>query len=113
MNDAIHKLNLRLPMHVVEEAKAQAAALGVSLNAYILFAISEQVKRARQDLAPVPTPASKPKPKARSSARSSAMPAWDDPVVTPIKRPRAKVGRNTDCPCGSGRKAKHCHPEWT
>ncbi|MCF8826471.1 toxin-antitoxin system HicB family antitoxin [Xanthomonas campestris pv. raphani] len=74
MNDVIHKLNLRLPMHVVEEAKSQAAALGVSLNAYILFAISEQVKRARQDLVVVPAPASKPKPKPRPPTRPSAMP---------------------------------------
>ncbi|UXA63254.1 toxin-antitoxin system HicB family antitoxin [Xanthomonas prunicola] len=42
MNDAIHKLNLRLPMHVVEEAKAHAQLLGVSLNAYILFCISNR-----------------------------------------------------------------------
>ncbi|MFS8465600.1 SEC-C metal-binding domain-containing protein [Xanthomonas campestris] len=34
-------------------------------------------------------------------------------MVTTVRRPTAKVGRNTDCPCGSGRKAKHCHPEWT
>ena len=27
------------------------------------------------------------------------------------KSPAAKVGRNDPCPCGSGRKAKHCHPE--
>jgi len=24
-----------------------------------------------------------------------------------------KVGRNEPCPCGSGKKAKACHPEWT
>lgn len=98
-------------MHVVEEAKSQAAALGVSLNAYILFAISEQVKRARQDLVVSPT-TPKPKPRPRPS-RPSAMPSWDDPVVTPVKRSQAKVGRNENCPCGSGRKAKHCHPEFT
>jgi len=35
--------------------------------------------------------------------RSSAPPA------TPFVRPMPKVGRNEPCPCGSGRKYKHCH----
>ncbi|APO98622.1 hypothetical protein BJD13_05715 [Xanthomonas perforans] len=112
MNDAIHKLNLRLPMHVVEEAKAHAQLLGVSLNAYILFCISEQVKRTRRELSfPAGPPPAKKKPS--SPARPPAVPSWDDPVVTTARRPQAKVGRNENCPCGSGRKAKHCHPEWT
>jgi preprotein translocase subunit SecA len=29
--------------------------------------------------------------------------------VSPIKRDGAKVGRNDPCPCGSGKKYKHCH----
>jgi len=29
-------------------------------------------------------------------------------VVTPYHRPEAKTGRNTPCPCGSGKKYKHC-----
>jgi preprotein translocase subunit SecA len=27
----------------------------------------------------------------------------------PITRPMQKVGRNDPCPCGSGKKYKHCH----
>ena len=27
----------------------------------------------------------------------------------PITRGRQKVGRNDPCPCGSGKKFKHCH----
>jgi preprotein translocase subunit SecA len=27
----------------------------------------------------------------------------------PITRPTQKVGRNDPCPCGSGKKYKHCH----
>lgn len=95
-------------MHVVEEAKQHALALGVSLNAYILFAVSEQVKRTRRELyAPVTTkarPNSKPRPPGVPEAKASP---------ADIKRPHSKVGRNEICPCGSGRKAKHCHPEWT
>ncbi|MCC4607724.1 type II toxin-antitoxin system HicB family antitoxin [Xanthomonas campestris pv. zinniae] len=80
MNETIHKINLRLPMHVVEEAKAQAALLGVSLNAYILFAVSEQVKRTRNELAG-PVVAPKPKAKPKPAGRTASMPSWDDPVV--------------------------------
>jgi preprotein translocase subunit SecA len=27
----------------------------------------------------------------------------------PVTRPAQKVGRNDPCPCGSGKKYKHCH----
>ena len=30
-------------------------------------------------------------------------------VVTPFVRSQPKVGRNAPCPCGSGKKYKHCH----
>jgi preprotein translocase subunit SecA len=31
------------------------------------------------------------------------------PRTTPFVRGERKVGRNEPCPCGSGRKYKHCH----
>jgi len=31
------------------------------------------------------------------------------PAITPFQRAERKVGRNEPCPCGSGRKYKHCH----
>jgi preprotein translocase subunit SecA len=31
------------------------------------------------------------------------------PVATPFVREMPKVGRNEMCPCGSGKKYKHCH----
>jgi preprotein translocase subunit SecA len=31
------------------------------------------------------------------------------PMAAPFVRPMPKVGRNEPCPCGSGRKYKHCH----
>ncbi|HEY0800541.1 MAG TPA: SEC-C metal-binding domain-containing protein, partial [Steroidobacteraceae bacterium] len=31
------------------------------------------------------------------------------PAVAPFVRAVPKVGRNEPCPCGSGRKYKHCH----
>ena len=41
--------------------------------------------------------------------------AFDDPeaeaavkTATPVRRETPKVGRNQPCPCGSGKKYKHC-----
>jgi preprotein translocase subunit SecA len=35
--------------------------------------------------------------------------AADAAATQPIERQFAKVGRNDPCPCGSGKKYKHCH----
>jgi preprotein translocase subunit SecA len=53
----------------------------------------------------------KPPPGTRPSAAAAAMPAEKEiqlPKVT-IRRELPKVGRNDPCPCGSGKKYKHCH----
>ena len=44
----------------------------------------------------------------RSAAPSGTMAAAASQVVT-MKRSMPKVGRNDPCPCGSGKKYKHCH----
>jgi preprotein translocase subunit SecA len=31
------------------------------------------------------------------------------PVAAPFVRGSEKIGRNDPCPCGSGKKYKHCH----
>jgi preprotein translocase subunit SecA len=45
---------------------------------------------------------------ADESAPQVAMGAPDD-SATPFVRSTQKVGRNDACPCGSGKKFKHCH----
>jgi preprotein translocase subunit SecA len=50
-----------------------------------------------------PRPKPSPAPPHRSSPASSA--ATPRPAPPPKKK---KVGRNDPCPCGSGRKYKHC-----
>jgi preprotein translocase subunit SecA len=35
--------------------------------------------------------------------------AGDAPKKEPVRRAEPKVGRNDPCPCGSGKKYKHCH----
>ena len=33
----------------------------------------------------------------------------EDKKITSIDKTEKKVGRNEKCPCGSGKKFKHCH----
>jgi preprotein translocase subunit SecA len=52
------------------------------------------------------------------SADSGGMPSeeGDDVAVAtakPVTRDQPKVGRNEPCPCGSGKKFKHCHGKLT
>lgn len=105
MNE-IKKLNLRLPVDLMEEAKAQADAMGISLNAYCLLAIRNFISYTQRGT---------PKLTARQQAAVRDM-AGEPPQAAQAaigtRRPTGalKVGRNDPCPCGSGRKAKHCHP---
>ncbi|UHQ18944.1 SEC-C domain-containing protein [Lysobacter sp. KIS68-7] len=94
----VQKFNLRLPMDLMEEAQAQAQAMGISFNSYMILALRNFVPyMARQLKSHTPTTV------------AAVMPQRSIPAST--TRTAAKVGRNDACPCGSGRKAKHCHPE--
>jgi preprotein translocase subunit SecA len=42
-----------------------------------------------------------------------ALGAAEEPKKAQPARAAAKVGRNEPCPCGSGRKYKHCHGKLT
>ncbi|MDR2259130.1 MAG: SEC-C domain-containing protein, partial [Treponema sp.] len=41
--------------------------------------------------------------------RQSARPEGSQPQAATVVRAHPKVGRNDPCPCGSGKKYKHCH----
>jgi preprotein translocase subunit SecA len=43
------------------------------------------------------------------NAHRNAQAADQKQIRNPIKRDNQKVGRNDPCPCGSGKKFKHCH----
>ena len=58
---------------------------------------------AAPTLAASPSPQATPHPGGRPQA-----PARSEPVA-PYTREQPKVGRNQPCPCGSGKKFKHCH----
>jgi preprotein translocase subunit SecA len=58
-----------------------------------------------------PSPAGAPRAAAAGAAGAGALPglAGDGEGAAPFIRGVAKVGRNEPCPCGSGKKYKHCH----
>lgn len=61
-----------------------------------------QAERMQAMMPPVSEDGLPPLP---ASASAAAAPALQQPVV----RDMPKVGRNDPCPCGSGKKFKHCH----
>ncbi|MEM6512422.1 MAG: preprotein translocase subunit SecA [Pseudomonadota bacterium] len=56
--------------------------------------------------APQGSPQGGPPGRGRAAAAPAAVPAAD---AAPFVRDSRKVGRNEQCPCGSGKKFKHCH----
>ncbi|HAP44201.1 MAG: preprotein translocase subunit SecA [Spirochaetes bacterium GWD1_61_31] len=48
-------------------------------------------------------------PATRSAAAASPMAQGASPRAATVVRTVPKVGRNDQCPCGSGKKYKHCH----
>ena len=61
----------------------------------------EQIKKQQQELLEAQLAAHK---KAKEQAEKA-----EEMRKTPIQRKNVKVGRNDPCPCGSGKKFKHCH----
>ena len=76
----------------------------------------EEQRRATQAMefkhAEAPTLGSQPPPAAAGAGPGQAapppLPAGQLPAA-PFVREERKVGRNEPCPCGSGKKFKHCH----
>jgi uncharacterized protein YecA (UPF0149 family) len=44
----------------------------------------------------------------RTEYRARRVPVLGKPTK-PIRNTRPKIGRNEECPCGSGKKFKRCH----
>jgi preprotein translocase subunit SecA len=70
--------------------------------------------RTPQDVAPVEEAPAVSNVRYQHAGYDEALaPAADDPPVAvatrPFQRAAQKVGRNDPCPCGSGKKYKHCH----
>ena len=70
---------------------------------------SSEQSSLRFQHAAAPTLAASPSPQAALHPGGRPQtPARPEPV-TPYTREQPKVGRNQPCPCGSGKKFKHCH----
>lgn len=106
MKQPTEKLNLRLPADLKAQLQAYADETGISLNAACVLAIRNFLPFAVRQ-AEAFDRAVKPKAKA---AKVSPQQVTRQVEENPLYR---KVGRNELCPCFSGKKAKHCHPEWT
>jgi preprotein translocase subunit SecA len=65
--------------------------------------------QARMQLQHAPPPELAAPAPGPAPGRSAAPPAPPPPEAAPFVRGERKVGRNEPCPCGSGRKFKHCH----
>jgi preprotein translocase subunit SecA len=50
-----------------------------------------------------------PAPPTRKMFESRQDPAMSRGPILASEPPAPKVGRNEPCPCGSGKKYKHCH----
>ena len=68
--------------------------------------VHEQAPTLGQPAADAPEP---PKSATRAAAEAALEAAKQQAKAPPQRRDVPKVGRNEPCPCGSGKKYKHCH----
>lgn len=101
------RLNLRLPPDLKEQLQTYADMMGIPLNTAAILALRNSMPYLLSKVQPQAVRAKVP-PQGRPPAKPKQE-EWPSQVV----RQQAKVGRNDPCPCGSGRKAKQCHPEFT
>jgi hypothetical protein len=97
------KLNVRLSLELREDAGFVAAAMGVSLNTFIVRAIEGRVTWAVKNVA-------RAKPYTRPDLgpdTSSTTVVFEG--ITKVRSSIAKVGADQPCPCGSRDKYKRCH----
>ena len=80
----------------VEELEVQRRRQGVDGRAYLH-------PSATAEPLPTPHPEHQPNALAPQSGQAAAV------ATQPFVRSGPKVGRNAPCPCGSGKKYKHCH----
>jgi len=63
------------------------------------------MQRMQFQHAEAPTALAEPEPQSEQQVREAVQPVA---AVAPM-RAEPKIGRNAPCPCGSGKKYKHCH----
>ena len=104
----------------LQEYKSEAFNLFEALIAHLREAVTSQLMRVeivppdqQPDLPPMEAHKLDPNTGEDEMRYASAALAPADAVAMPRDKERpetwGKVGRNEDCPCGSGKKYKHCH----
>ena len=104
----------------LQEYKSEAFSLFEAMIAHLREAVTAQLMRVEivppEEQQPLPVmEAHKLDPNTGEDemafANASLVPAQADGAERDPKNPVSwgKVGRNEDCPCGSGKKYKHCH----
>jgi hypothetical protein len=83
---------LRISDELKARSDAYAGALGITLNALVAVALRDYLD-------------------ARDPGRPGRVVQQQQPAGDPPSPDKSYVGcqRNSPCPCGSGRKYKHCH----
>jgi hypothetical protein len=102
--------SIRLPPDLKAEASTFARQVGTSLAGLIGIALRDyldarsQSKNVLQEAGAPPVPAVSPGARAFPTSPAQGL----NPKVMPEHPPVSKVGANQPCPCGSGKKYKHC-----
>ena len=97
----VSKIQVRSEEELEREALERQQRLARALQAQHADAVSPiQVQPGVEDLGPQAMP---------NGNVMEMEPRAPSPAATPFVRAVPKVGRNEPCPCGSGRKYKHCH----
>jgi preprotein translocase subunit SecA len=92
----VSRVQVRTPEEIQAEQLERQRRLEAALQAQHAEAVSPI-----QDVAAAPA--------AGAEGSPQGVPAGEAAGAPPFVRAMPKVGRNEPCPCGSGRKFKHCH----
>ena len=72
-------------------------------------ALIEQQRREEAEKAKLAFQHAQASPMAEAPEAGEGQPPSPEAAAQPVTRSEPKVGRNEPCPCGSGKKYKHCH----
>jgi preprotein translocase subunit SecA len=101
----LSKIQIRSQAEIEREELERQQRLARALQMQHAEAVSPIGAGAVENPVPMPPPGAGSPPRQAEPAETSAIAS----VAAPFVRQVPKVGRNELCPCGSGKKYKHCH----
>jgi len=75
----------------------------------VIFSDGRELQEAREQRTDMSRTSTNRSPEEMARQRAAANAGQPAQKVETFKRTEKKVGRNAPCPCGSGKKYKHCH----